>query len=94
MKYDNLAWTRKPMEWADIYSDEPKDLTGLKRADILGKTPIEEFTAPAPAQYFIAKNEHGYFLVNTEGYTYPRYILRIEGHVEPEELCDLCEVRS
>lgn len=78
-KFDNIHFTCKPADWADIFTDDAiTNLEGLERADILGATPHRNFVAPAPSQYFVAKNEHGQFLINTEGYNYPRYIARIK----------------
>jgi hypothetical protein len=75
----NLIFTRKAVSWG-VVNAVPADLVAnieLPTADILGSQPCADFTAPAPAQFFIARNTWGTFLINTEGYTYARYALRL-----------------
>lgn len=77
-------WSRKPERIGDVNTVIPSDYPGLKdlpefnSKDVLGKFLLDEFKKPMP-QYFILHHSNGHnYVVNTEGYDYPRYIAEIE----------------
>lgn len=76
----DAAATRKACSWKEIgtvrMTQAEFDL--LPKHDILGETPQDNFTAQTPQdQYFIARASHGTYVINHEGYRYPRYAARV-----------------
>ena len=60
------------------YVDPREDLMGIESLD--GKQ-----------QFYLFENENGIFLVDTQGYTYPRYITRLDGFEDEIEADDTFE---
>lgn len=73
------CFTRKADSWKEVQKIRltNAEIASLPQADILGETPIDTFSAPAPAQFFIARAAHGTYLINTEGYEFARYAARV-----------------
>ena len=92
--------TRKPIEWAEIpeahsaYHELQKTLPVFtpQQAFSWKQNPLEKLKEGVP-QWFILRREDADYLINTEGYSYARYALKLKpetGHTEPESECGLC----
>lgn len=83
----DLNWTRKPATWADVYTtvagiDLPQDLPRYDAQDLgIRLEPLRDFRIPVEAQYFIVTVPtpagDTFYVVNTEGHTYARYITKV-----------------
>lgn len=76
----DLPYTRKPTRWDEAKHyiptlNEARAISELEAVDVLGG-PQADLPAGTP-QFFVAPRADGLYLVNTEGFSYARYVLRI-----------------
>jgi hypothetical protein len=87
---DYLDWERKPDSWGEVPlydggnlpTAEIDKLPHYDMEEVYGNlkdaTPYDSFQKAMP-QYFTLSTYSGVFLVNTEGYDYARYIIKLAG---------------
>jgi hypothetical protein len=88
----DLQTTRKPSDWSDV--EYLKTPTKLQRAYLLKLSllpsaddhrPLSDLVVGEPRirlpQRFVVKNKGAYYYVNTEGYQYCRYVLRVPAEI-------------
>lgn len=76
-----LNWTRKPTSTSEVQAKIPSShpaIAGLQHFNTAEHFNLWRLADGTP-QYFTVRTPEGSFLVNTEGYSYPRYMIRLVG---------------
>ena len=77
----DLPYTRKPTTWSEVedYTPTDRELDAISRLQMLETygTPSTDLFVNAKPQIFLTERGGEIYLVNTEGFDYCRYVLRI-----------------
>lgn len=82
MEDQNTNFVRKPSKWDEVYKTVVLPEALMKKLPNVDGSgwdyPIDDAPNAPPAQYFIVFRDEGSYLVNTEGYEYARYVIKVE----------------
>lgn len=78
-----VNWSRKADDWDDVKADSRPSVAAMAVGKVIRRaepTPNDTLIWGRPAeQWFLAERGDDVFLVNTEGYEYCRYAVRLPG---------------